>query len=205
VGAHLVDWTLRVIQSLGYPGIVFIMVLENVFPPIPSEVILPFAGFLTTRGTFSLAGAVAAATLGSVLGALALYTMGTLFGRERIYRFVGRYGRYFRVNEKDVLQAERWFHRYGPGAVFFGRMLPIVRSLISIPAGLSQMKMPTFVMYTVAGTMLWNIFLVAVGAALGTAWARAAIWVDHYQLVAIGVMALLILGILCAQLRRRSR
>jgi len=199
----LIEWALRVIQQLGYPGIIFAMFLENVFPPIPSEVVLSFAGFLTTEGTFSLQGAVASATLGSVLGALALYGLGSVWGRERLYRFVGRYGPYLRVKQTDILKAEEWFSRYGSGAVFFGRMFPIVRSLISIPAGLSRMRMPVFVIYTAAGTVLWNLLLVTLGAALGTAWAKVATWADYYQLVMIIVLPLLLVGFFCTRRRRR--
>src|SRR5690606_40170323 len=118
------------------PGIILVVLLENLFPPIPSEVILPFAGFLTTAGALTLPGVIAASTTGSVLGAIALYFVGNGFGRERIYRIVDRYQRLLTVTPEHVQRAEDWFTRYGAHTVFFCRMIPIMRSIISIPAGL---------------------------------------------------------------------
>lgn len=190
------DWAIELMQRLGYPGIVLIIILENLFPPIPSEVVLPFAGFLTTNGALSLPGVVIAATVGAVLGTLPFYLLGRLFGRTRVYQLVGRFGRYFRTTENDLQLAENWFNRYGPWTVFFGRVVPIVRSLISIPAGVAEMNLVTFVAYTTVGTLIWNLVLVGVGAALGTAWPLVGEWVSYYQngIIAVGLVVVALVG-----------
>ncbi len=175
------DWITRVMESLGYWGIVAIVALENLFPPIPSELVLPFAGFLTTTGPMNAPGVVLAATLGSVLGALALYTVGAIVGRERVYFIVRRYGRFLTVREDHVERAEDWFDRYGRWTVFFARMVPILRSIISIPAGLTRMPLLPFIAYTIAGTLIWNVLLVGAGVILGAAWPEIVRWIDYYQ------------------------
>ena len=186
------QWAMDLMQNLGYPGIILIVALENIFPPIPSEVILPFAGFLVARGSLSLAGVVIAATLGSMLGALVLYSAGWLIGRERIYRLTCF--RYSPVSEASLRRAGVWFFRYGPWTVFFCRMVPTLRSLISIPAGLARMRLLTFITYTFAGTFLWNTVLVGLGAALGTAWPKVAKCFDFYDYIVI-IGAVLAIGI----------
>ncbi len=175
------EWVTNLITTLGYPGIVVAIALENLFPPIPSEVLLPLAGFHTVNGTFTLPGVVAAATVGSLLGAMLLYGVGQVLGRERLYGLVRRWGRYLRVQEADLQRAEAWFQRYGPWTVFFCRMVPILRSLISIPAGLANMAASRFLLYTAAGTLIWNTALAGAGAALGSAWPLVASWISYYQ------------------------
>lgn len=192
-----VDWALTFMEQWGYLGVATLVLLENLFPPIPSEVILPFAGFLTTRSAVTIPGMVAAATLGSLLGALALYLIGAWFGRERILWIVTRYGRYLSVKPEHMIQAEGWFERYGPAAVFLCRMVPIMRSLISIPAGLIRMELARFALYTTLGALIWNTALVTVGALLGVSWPLVSKWVGYYQdvvLLVIVVAAALILG-----------
>lgn len=199
------EWATRLMESFGYPGIILIVALENLFSPIPSEVVLPFAGFLTTSGSLNLVGVIIAATLGSVLGALALYAVGRILGRERIYQIVRRFGRYLTIRDENVKQAEDWFSRYGGWTVFFCRMVPILRSLISIPAGLTEMRLAPFIAYTTAGTLLWNIFLVGVGATLGAAWPIVATWVGYYQDTVIIAGALAAGVLLWLRLRKRWR
>ena len=126
-------------------------------------------------------GVVLAATLGSVLGALALYTVGAIVGRERVYFIVRRYGRFLTVREDHVERAEDWFDRYGRWTVFFARMVPILRSIISIPAGLTRMPLLPFIAYTIAGTLIWNVLLVGAGVILGAAWPEIVRWIDYYQ------------------------
>jgi membrane protein DedA with SNARE-associated domain len=190
------DWATALMERLGYPGIVLIIILENLFPPIPSEVVLPFAGFLTTAGALTVPGVVAAATLGGVVGTLPFYFLGRLFGRARVYQLVDRFGRYARVTADDLQLAERWFTRYGPWTVFFGRLVPIVRSLISIPAGVAEMNLVTFILYTTVGTLLWNLVLVGVGAALGATWPLVAEWVAYYQkvIIVVGLVVVAFVG-----------
>lgn len=199
------DWAIELMQRLGYPGIFLIIILENLFPPIPSEAILPFAGFLTTNGALSLPGVVGAATLGAIIGTLPFYYLGRLFGRERVYQLVRRFGRYLRVTEDDLRLAENWFTRYGPWTVFFGRLVPIVRSLISIPAGLANMNLVTFLAYTTIGTLAWNLVLVGVGAWLGAAWPLVSEWVAYYQDVIIALGVVVVVAFLGYRLFVRKR
>jgi len=197
------DWTIRLMEALGYPGIVLIILLENLFPPIPSEVVLPFGGFMTTTGTVTFVGVMIASTLGSVLGAIALYGLGAWFGRERIYRFVGRFQRYLSVTPEDVKKAEGWFERYGSQTVFFCRMVPVMRSIISIPAGLVRMNLVTFSLYTLLGSLIWNAILVGVGALLGASWPLVTEWVGYYQDVVIVVGAVVAVIVVVYWFRKR--
>lgn len=198
------DWPTQIMQAFGYPGILFVVLIENLFPPIPSEIVLPFAGFMTTRGSLTLFGVLTAATLGSVLGAIALYWVGQSVGRDRIYHIAARFGRILRVSERDVRRSEDWFQRYGTWTVFFCRMVPIMRSLISIPAGLVRMNLWVFIAYTAVGSLLWNLLLVGVGAALGTAWPMVTTWVGYYQnAVLVGVVGILAVAG-CLRLYKKS-
>lgn len=198
------DWPTQIMQAFGYPGILLVVLIENLFPPIPSEIVLPFAGFMTTRGSLTLFGVLTAATLGSVLGAIALYWVGQWVGRERIYHIAARFGRILSVSETDVRRSEDWFQRYGTWTVFFCRMVPIMRSLISIPAGLVRMNLWVFIAYTAVGSLLWNLLLVGVGAALGTAWPMVTTWVGYYQnAVLVGVVGILAVAG-CLRLYKKS-
>lgn len=197
IGGKGVDLATRIMEALGYPGITLVVLVENLFPPIPSEIVLPFAGFMTTTGPMSVAGVVAASTLGSLLGGFALYALGAWFGAERIERFVERYQKYLTVTPHHVRQAQDWFERYGVYTVFFCRMIPIMRSIISIPAGLVRMNLVTFSLYTLLGSLIWNGVLVGVGAALGASWPLVSHWVGLYQdaVKILGAIVLLALGI----------
>lgn len=197
------DWATRLMEALGYPGIALAVLLENLFPPIPSEVILPFAGFMATQGAVNLPGVIAASTAGSAAGAVALYFLGALVGRERLFHIVERYQRILAVTPDHLRQAEEWFARYGGYTVFFCRMVPIMRSLISIPAGLVRMRLPTFLLYTSLGALIWNSVLVGFGALLGSSWPLVTRWAGYYQdlvLIACGVLAA---ALLVAAWRRR--
>lgn len=196
-------WPIRLMEYLGYPGIALVVALENIFPPIPSEIVLPFAGFLTTRGTLTVPGAVTAATVGSVAGALVLYFAGRVMGREWVHWFVRRFGPYLGVRETSVRRAGRWFTRYGGWTVFFCRMVPAMRSLISIPAGLVGMPLLPFVAYTTAGALVWNLLLVSGGAALGKSWTRVSVWIERYRMAALIVVVVAGLATLGLWLRRR--
>lgn len=169
----MVDWIQNLMDSLGYLGIVLLMVLENVFPPIPSELILPSAGFAASRGDLSVVGVVLAGTLGSVVGTLPLYFIGRVFSEERLVAWADRHGRWLALSGKDVRKADAWFDRHGPKAVLFGRMVPGIRSLLSLPAGMSGMALPTFLLYSAIGSALWASLLTGAGYLLG----------DHYDKV----------------------
>lgn len=163
----VVDWVLDVMFTLGYPGVALLVFLDNVFPPIPSEVILPLAGLVAGQGRLSLPGVIAAATLGSLAGALPLYGLGVWLGDERLRGFIRRFGRALFVNEADLDQTQAWFDRHGAKAVLLGRCVPLVRSLVSIPAGLARMPIWRFSSYTLLGSALWNTLLICIGFALG--------------------------------------
>lgn len=180
-------WAVDVMERLGGPGAGLIIALENLFPPLPSEVILPLAGFTASQGTFSLPGAIAWTTTGSVVGALLLYTLGAVFGRDRL-RAV--WGRLPLVNLEDLDRTEAWFSRHGKKAIFFGRMVPIFRSLISIPAGVERMPVLLFTLLTLAGSLIWNTIFVVAGYTLGENWHVVEQYAGIFQKVVIAAVVL---------------
>ncbi len=189
MGESLAAWAAEVIRSFGYAGVAFLMVAENLFPPIPSEVILPLTGFLVDQGSLVFIPALIVATVGSLVGALILYALGRWGGRELILR----HHRVLRLKEADLDRADDWFDRYGGAVVLFGRMVPGVRSLVSIPAGLSEMPIGQFVVLTTLGSGAWNILLIGVGSLLGANWVLVAEVVGAFSdvvLVLLGVGAL---------------
>ncbi|WP_267425337.1 MULTISPECIES: DedA family protein [unclassified Curtobacterium] len=179
---------LRLIEALGEWGVALMLFVETVFPPIPSEVILPLAGFLAGAGRMNLVLVLVLATLGSYVGALVLYWLGRVIGFERTVRWLGKLPL---VDEDDFRKAAAWFHRHGRSAVLFGRLVPIVRSLISLPAGADRMNLASFSLFTILGSGLWNSVLVLGGAALGTQYDKVegyTEWIDRAMYVAIVVV-----------------
>ena len=174
-----------IIERFGYSGIALLIALETVFPPLPSEIILPLGGFTASRGDLTLWGVILAATFGSVVGALVLYAVGYWFGRERLYALVDRYGRYALLKQSDIDKANDWFERYSGKAVMIGRLVPVVRSLVSIPAGLTRMPLPLFVLYTAVGSAVWNSVLIGSGYALGSRWEEVEQYVGYLQYAVI--------------------
>ena len=182
---------ISLMEQYGYPGIFFLIALENIFPPIPSEVILTFGGFLTTYTSLGVAGVVLAATLGSLAGAVVLYGVGLILNMERLKRLAdGPVGRLIGLRASDVEKADGWFQRTGCKAVFFCRCVPVVRSLISIPAGMSRMRLPQFFLYTTAGSLIWNILLVSLGAFVGESWGYIAYLAGEYSHVMLIVLGI---------------
>jgi len=181
----LQDQIIRIVDTFGYPGITGLILAETVFPPIPSELILPLAGFLAGQGHLTLIGVMLAATIGSVIGALLLYGLGLWFGQERLYAFIGRFGRFFLLKPTDLDRANGWFERHGGKAVTIGRVIPVVRSLISLPAGVTRMPLVPFIIYTAIGSAIWNGMLVGSGWILGNQWERVAGVVEYFQYVVI--------------------
>jgi membrane protein DedA with SNARE-associated domain len=189
------DWVFTFMEEFGYIGIMLVIALENLFPPIPSEIVLPFGGFMTTRTGLTVPGVVLASTLGSVIGAIILYCIGRLANVEQLERFIGRWGHILRVSRRDVRAAEGWFIRYGSWTVFFCRLIPVVRSLISIPAGMAKMDLAAFILYSTMGTLVWNTILVSLGAFLGASWEEVLKYVEIYKsifYIAFGFAALAI-------------
>lgn len=184
----MVDWIKGVIQSIGYPGIALLMVVENVFPPIPSEVIMPFAGFVTTDGSLSLLGVILAGTTGSVVGALPLYYVGYRVGEERIKRWADRHGHWLMLTGEDIERAQRWFHEHGAAAVFFCRLVPGIRSLISIPAGMSGMNVGLFLLLSALGSGIWAGILAYLGQLLGQNYDQVSTYLGPATYVVFGAL-----------------
>ncbi|WP_404329661.1 DedA family protein [Mesobacillus maritimus] len=175
------DWIFTFMEEFGYIGIMAVIALENLFPPIPSEIVLPFGGFMTTRTMLTVPGVIIASTAGSVLGAVILYWVGRLVNVNRLESFVGRWGHILRVSKRDIRTAEGWFLRYGNWTVFFCRLIPVVRSLISIPAGMAKMNFSTFILFSTLGTLVWNTILVSLGAFLGESWEVILGYIEIYK------------------------
>lgn len=181
----LAGWVSQVIESLGEVGVFVLVAVENLFPPIPSEVVLPFAGFLANQDRLSLVGAIVAATLGSAAGAQVLYELGRRMGVDRLRTVAGKIPL---VEAEDLDRGVDWFDRHGQGAVFSGRLLPGIRSLVSVPAGAREMGRVRFQVLTIIGSGIWNVALVMGGYALGSDWQRAesiASWVNVGLVVAM--------------------
>ncbi len=191
----------QVIVGLGYPGIAAVMFVENLFPPIPSELVMPFAGFLVAQERLSLAGILIAGTLGSMLGAMVLYYLGCWLDEPVIRALVRRYGRFLLLEERDLDRAMAFFARYGQIVVFFGRLVPVVRSLISIPAGMNRMSLGAFLVSTTLGTVLWNGLLAVIGLVLGENWQTVLDLVRQYEKMTLLVLGGLALAFLYLRLR----
>jgi len=199
----VVQWATDVIDAIGLAGVAFLVALENIFPPIPSELILLLAGFNVSEGRFGVVGAVLAATVGSVVGAYFLYAVGRLVQDERLERFLAGAGRFVGLKRADVHKGFLWFERHGTAVVLFGRLIPVVRSVVSIPAGSDKMPIGRFTLLTAAGSLVWNTVWVAVGWGLGDQWEKAGKWGDYLQ---YGVVALAAVGFIALVVRsRRAR
>ena len=201
------EWITSVMSDYGYFGIFLLIMLENVFPPIPSEVILTVGGFMTTTTTMTIPGVIMASTAGSVVGAVALYGIGLLLDVERLEKIIDKYGNWLRVKKEDIHKADAWFDRFGIWTVFFGRLIPLVRSLISIPAGMSNMRFWLFIGFTTLGTLLWNTILVFVGEAVGENREKIMQQLELYSNVVyalIGLAAILAIWYYIKKIRARN-
>lgn len=187
------EWITSTISDGGYWGVFLLMLLETVFPPIPSELIMPLAGYLVSQGEMTLVGATVAGTLGSVLGAVLLYWLGHSVGEERLKAFADRHGRWLTFSRHDVERASAWFDRRGGWAVLVCRMIPGLRSLISIPAGINAMSLPKFLAYTLVGTAAWTALLVGLGYVLGSNFEEVGTWIDPIAKVVFGIIAVVYL------------
>ena len=185
----MLEWITGLMNSMGYFSIVFLMFLENVFPPIPSELIMPLAGFTATQGgKLNLFGVIIAGTLGSVLGALPLYYAGKTIGEERLKKWAGKYGKWLTVSPDDIDKSKQWFDKHGGVAVFIGRLIPGIRSLIAVPAGFDNMNLPLFLLYTALGSGLWAGILAWLGSLLGNNYQKVEKFLGPATYVVLGIV-----------------
>jgi len=189
----MATWVMKLMHGAGYPSLIFLMFVENVFPPIPSELIMPLAGYMVTRGQLSFMGIVLAGTLGSVLGALPLYYAGRALGEDRVMDWADRHGWWVTVSRQDLERAKRWFERHGGMAVLFCRLIPGVRSLISIPAGIERIPVAVFLAYTTVGAGLWTTLLASLGYGLGGKYREVEQYLDPVSYVVLGGIVVLYL------------
>ncbi|MGM7671838.1 DedA family protein [Microbacterium sp. A93] len=195
-------WAVTLMETLGGPGAGLAIALENLFPPLPSEIILPLAGFTAAQGTLGLIEVLIWTTVGSVVGALALYGIGAWLGRRRMYAIVERMPL---IKREDVERTESWFERHGSKAVFFGRMIPIFRSLISIPAGIERMPLLRFTLLTTAGSAIWNTIFVLAGYFLGANWHVVEEYAGVFQKVVIVVVVVAVATWIVVRVRKVRR
>lgn len=192
-------WAEEALRNGGYVLLGALILLENLFPPIPSEVLLPLAGSRVSAGELTYVGTVLAATIGSVAGALVLYAIGRFGGRPVLLR----YGRILRLDEERLDRADAWFDRYGPWFVLFGRVIPVVRSVVSVPAGLSEMPIVRFTVLTTVGSAVWNAALIGAGWALGARWREVADVVDRFKYPLLAALVLVAVAWFVVWRRRR--
>lgn len=202
--SDLASWVQDVIERLGAVGVTLLVILENVFPPIPSEIVLPFAGFVAQRGDGSVVVMIFAATIGAVVGALILYGIAAVIGPERLRAFVVRFGRWFGVKPADLQRAEEWFDRHAVAAVLLGRCVPLIRSVVSVPAGFRRMRLAPFLLYTAIGSTVWNTALIGAGAVLGNQWERVEPYVATLQWVVVALIAIFVVRFAVVRIRRRA-
>lgn len=198
----IAGWAADLVDTLGAPGAGLFVALENVFPPLPSEIILPLTGFAAGQGVLSLASALLWTTLGSVVGAVVLYWIGALIGRERMYAL---WAKLPLVKTSDLRRTEEWFAKHGTKAVFLGRMVPIFRSLISVPAGIERMPMPVFIMLTTLGSLLWNSVLVLAGYWLGDRWDTVGTYVGVLSKAVLVLVVVAIAAYVAVRVKGRGK
>ena len=196
---------ISIMNKFGYFGVFFLIAIENIFPPIPSEVILLFGGFMTTYSKINILGVIVASTLGSLVGALILYYIGKILNKERLKKIVkGKIGKILRLKAKDIDKADEWFDTKGNKTVFFCRFVPILRSLISIPAGMSEMPMPKFLLYTTVGSAIWNAVLTIAGSIVGDKWETIVDIFDKYSHITLIVLIILFIGAITYFYKKRK-
>jgi membrane protein DedA with SNARE-associated domain len=199
------DWIVNTMNSLGYVGIALLMFLENLFPPIPSELIMPLAGFTVARGDMNFFVAIFAGVFGTVLGAFPWYYAGRILDEHRLEKWADKYGKWISVSSTDIRKANKWFDRHGGQAVFFCRLVPGVRTLISLPAGINNMAIVPFVLYSTLGTIIWTTFLTVAGYKLGKNYALIEVYIEPISKIAILSLGILfIIWLVRKQMRRHE-
>ena len=194
------DKIVEIVSAFGYIGVFLLMLLENIFPPIPSELIMPLAGFVAARGDLNFIAVIVVGTAGSVVGALPWYYAGAKLGQARMKRFAERWGHWLTLSPEDVDKASEWFDRHGKGAVFFGRLIPAVRTLISVPAGIAGMSMTKFLIYSTLGSLIWTALLALAGYLLESQYEKVS---EYMNPISTGVVVLMVLYYLYRLIRQR--
>lgn len=200
------DLIIEIMNNFGYIGVFLLITIENVFPPIPSEVILLFGGFMATYTSMHVIGVIIASTLGSVLGAIILYYIGKILNKERLKKIItSKPGKLLRLKPEDIDKADEWFDTKGNKTVFFCRFIPVIRSLISIPAGMSEMPMKKFLIYTTLGSLIWNAALTIAGSIVGENWTDILKIMDNYSHIIVIILAILfILAVIIFYKKRKK-
>ena len=198
---------IEIMNNFGYIGIFLLIAIENIFPPIPSEVILLFGGFMTTSTDMNVIGVIIASTLGSLVGAIALYYIGKILNKERLKKIItSKYGKLLKLTPADIDKADNWFDTKGNKTVFFCRFIPLIRSLISIPAGMSEMPMKKFLIYTIAGSAIWNTALTIAGSIVGEKWEDILAIMDQYShIIVIALAIIFIIAVVIFYSKRRKK
>lgn len=189
----MATWIIETINSLGYAGIFLLMLAESLFPPIPSELIIPFAGYSAANGTLNLWLVLLSATVGAVVGMLPWYFAGRIFGLERVRWLADRFGRFMTLNSEEIDTATDWFRRFGPIIVFVGRLMPLIRTLISVPAGLAAMPFWKFLLFSTLGALTWNSILVGAGFLLAEHYELVETWLDPGTTIVLGLVVVIYL------------
>ena len=200
------EFVISIMNQFGYFGIFFLIFIENIFPPIPSEVVLLFGGFMTTYSKLNLFGMVIFSTLGSTVGAIVLYYIGKILNKERLKKIVsGKIGKILRLKASDIEKADKWFDTKGNKTVFFCRFIPVVRSLISIPAGMSEMIMSKFLIYTITGSLIWNTVLLFVGSKVGENWKKIEQMMSQYSHIILIILIIAFIGFVIYHFSKKKK
>lgn len=190
----MTTWIFSFIDHFGYLAVILLIAIENVFPPIPSEVILSFGGFMTHQTKMTIFGLIIASTIGAVIGALILYWIGTLLDQERLEKlFAHKLFKRLGFKKEDVTRSIQWFNHHGIKAIFFGRCIPVIRSLISIPAGIAKVKLSKFLVLTTLGSLIWNTVLIGLGSFMGSKWEVIVIVFEEYSLIVVALLSISII------------
>lgn len=200
------EMIIEIMNNFGYLGVFLLIAIENVFPPIPSEVILLFGGFMTTFSDMNIVGVIIASTLGSILGAIVLYYIGKILNKERLKKIItSKPGKILRLKPEDIDKADNWFDTKGNKTVFFCRFVPIIRSLISIPAGMSEMSMKKFLIYTTAGSLIWNAALTIAGSIVGENWTSIVDIMDQYSHIILILLIIIFIVAVAVFYKKRKK
>lgn len=206
IGDKMQEIIIELTNQFGYFAILFLIAVENIFPPIPSEIILTFGGFMTTHTNMNVLGVIVFATFGSLIGAIVLYYLGRMLNKERLERMIeGKVGKVLRLKKKDIEKADHWFDTKGYYTVFFCRFIPVVRSLISIPAGMSEMHFGKFLLFTTIGSIIWNSVLVILGSIMGDHWIKIVEWMNVYSQIILILFVIVCIGGICFYYYKKRR